>query len=347
MKRYIALFLSVVLVAFCLNVNANAISAASYILYSPDTNEIISEYNSGEKLPMASTTKIMTAYLTSLYVKKFGDKLVNVTKEMCYVEGSALGLKVGDKINLSSLIAGMLLASGNDAANTAAVFIGGSLEKFVIEMNEKAKEFGLNSTSFETPSGLDGEKHFSTAKDMARLCEFVLQDDIIKNTVSKEYIKITYYSSEKGAEVTLNLKNHNKLLSKLEGCIGVKTGFTKKAGRCLVSACEREGRTLICVTLNAPDDWNDHLALYSKAFGKALEYTPGINKIKAYTACGQQVTLQVIQNKAIKYFTENEIKEIIYLPRFIYKENLPECGRVDYVLNGKIIGTNIIGLTER
>ncbi len=293
---------------------------------------------------MASTTKIMTSLICAEYIEKYGNKEIEVTSEMVKVEGSALGLKEGDKITLDMLIIGMLLASGNDAANTAAFAVAGSLESFSELMNKKAKELALENTSFVTPSGLDSEGHFSTAKDMAKLASKALENKLFKSVASSEKMSIRYYSAERKSDITVYLKNHNKLLSMLEGCVGVKTGFTTKSGRCLVSALEKDGCFLIAVTLNAPDDWNDHITLYNEAFEKRKSYKIKSEIFSVITADGEKIYLKLERNNEINYFGNEEIEEKIYLPRFVYKECLKTAGRVDYISNGKVIESRDIGI---
>ena len=288
---------------------------------------------------MASTTKIMTSLIVSEYIEKEGDKEITVTSEMVSVEGSALGLRAGDKITLNALMYGMLLASGNDAANTSAIGVAGSIDEFLILMNQKAKDLNLNSTNFMTPSGLDGEKHYSTARDMAVLTSYALQNELFKSIVALKDANIEYYSKEKNEKIIVKLSNHNKLLSMMEGCIGVKTGYTKKSGRCLVSAREDDESLLITVTFNAPDDWNDHIYLYNEALSRKRYYKVQNKIIKIKTADGNTKFLCPQNNQDICLFTKASVKEKIYLPRIIYNENLDDCGKILFEINGKIIET--------
>lgn len=247
--------------------NAPEVSAKAAVLISADTGEVIYAHRSGEKLPMASTTKIMTVLLTLESAHRLGDlyEEFTVDSEAIKVEGSSMGLLEGDTVTKYALCCGMLLPSGNDAANAAAVRIAGSIEDFAALMNERAAELGLRDTHFVTPSGLEGEGHGSSAYDMALLAREALRDPTFC-----EICSCTDKETEFGSPPYRRwLKNTNRLLSMDEGVYGVKTGFTDEAGRCLVSACERDGEDLICVTLNDPDDWNDHLALYSYGFDTA------------------------------------------------------------------------------
>ncbi len=266
MKRFIAVFAAV---GCILSVDIPAVyaenievSAKAAIVISADTGEIIYSKNSGEKLPMASTTKIMSALLCL----ESGDlyEPFAVDSDAIRVEGSSMGLQEGDTVTKYALACGMLLPSGNDGANAAAVKIAGSLEGFAELMNERAQKLGLTKTYFVTPSGLEGEGHGSSAEDMAILAAEALKNDLFREICSSQTMKLEYGNPP----YTRWLKNTNKLLSMYDGTYGVKTGFTDEAGRCLVSACEREGKRLICVTLNAPDDWNDHMKLYDNCFKK-------------------------------------------------------------------------------
>lgn len=236
------------------------ISAKSAVVICADTGEVVFEKDAYQKMPMASTTKIMTSVLAL----EFGadEHFLTVTDEMVSVEGSSIGLLPDDKISLKTLVKGMLLESGNDAANSVAHIIGGSTPEFVAIMNSKAKEIGMNSTSFETPSGLDGENHYSTAFDMALLGAYAIKNPEFKQICSSKE-QVVFYGNDPCRRV---FTNNNKLLDTYDGIFGIKTGFTKKSGRCLVSAVERDNKTLIAVTLNAPDDWNDHKKMYDYSF---------------------------------------------------------------------------------
>lgn len=256
MLKKISLFLAVILICLIpVSVYGAGCSAVSAIVIDADTGEILYEKNAYEERSMASTTKIMTSLVACESGKL--DDVVTATDEMVNVIGTSLGLRAGDKITLHDLVVGMLLVSGNDAANAAAIYLGGNMEGFASMMNEKAKSIGMKNSFFVTPSGLDEGNHHSTAYDMA-----LLAADALQNSIFSQICK------ERRMEVTINgtkhpVYNHNKLLSFMDDCIGIKTGFTEKAGRCLVSAVERNGVKMICVTLNDGDDWNDHMSLYS------------------------------------------------------------------------------------
>ena len=236
-------------------------SAQAAVLIDLDSGRVYYEKNADAVLPMASTTKVMTA----LVVLESGmnlDEFFAVDSSAIMVEGSSMGLQKGDKVTLRALCYGMLLPSGNDAANAAAVRVAGTIDNFCGMMNERARTMGLENTNFQTPSGLDDDNHYTTAKELATITY-----NAMKNEDFREICKRTTATVEYGnPPYKRTLYNHNRLLRSYEGTIGVKTGFTKKSGRCLVSAVERDGVGLICVTLNAPNDWNDHKKLYNSAF---------------------------------------------------------------------------------
>ena len=237
-----------------------SLSAQSAVLMCVETGEFLFESNADKQLSMASTTKIMT----SLLALEAGtpEREIVVTEKMVSVEGTSMGLKAGDSVSLRELVYGMLLQSGNDAANTVAHVIGGSPEGFAAMMNARAAEIGMKNTNFVTASGLDDDEHYSTARDMALLAAECLQNPEFVAISSKKTAKLTYGNPPYARTLT----NHNRLLWSYPDSIGVKTGFTKKSGRCLVSAAKRGGITLVAVTLNAPDDWSDHQKMLDYGF---------------------------------------------------------------------------------
>lgn len=295
------------------------ISAKSAVVICADTGEVVYSKNMNECLSMASTTKIMTAILALEYGAS--DKYLTVTENMVAVEGTSMGLKDGDSVSLKTLVKGMLLASGNDAANAVANIIGGDIPTFVQMMNNKAKEIGMYSTSFETPSGLDGDNHYSTAFDMAILGAYAIKNPEFRSICSAESL-VVFYGSPPYRRV---LTNHNKLLKMYDGAYGIKTGFTKKSGRCLVSAVEKDGKTLVAVSLNAPDDWNDHIKMYDYAFEKvnSVELKAEKDNIrlnivggkKSYiTAYASKLPAITVANSNFRYSTQIFVKQFEYAP---------------------------------
>ena len=268
MKLLSSVLAVLIFILCCIPVSAETsdslgLSARAAVVIEADSGRIIYAENENERLSMASTTKIMTALLA--VEANDPDREIKVSGDMLKVEGTSMGLLDGDTVTLEGLICGMLLTSGNDAANVTAYTLGGSLEGFAKLMNERAGEIGMENTNFVTPSGLDAEEHYSTAYDMA-----LLGAEAIKNEQFREYCSMSSARVEYGNPPYLRtLTGHNKMLTLYDGAFGIKTGFTKKSGRCLVSAAEREGVTLVAVTLNAPDDWNDHMKMLDYGFSQA------------------------------------------------------------------------------
>lgn len=235
-------------------------SARSAVMMDGQSGRIFYQKDAHTQRPMASTTKIMTALIATERLD--WDKDIIVSSRAVAVEGSALGLRGGDKITAGDLITGMMLTSGNDAANAIAEAVSGDQASFAALMNKRAQDIGMTHTHFVTPSGLDGEGHLSTAYDMALLAKEALKNERLASVFAMKTATIRLGDPKR----TVTVSNHNKLLSFYPDAIGIKTGFTKKAGRCLVSAAKRDGVTLIAVTLHCPDDWDDHMRLYDAAF---------------------------------------------------------------------------------
>ena len=324
------------------------VSAQSAVVLTADTGAVLFEKDGHTPRPVASTTKIMTALLALEAAQEQGDPLVDITQEMVAVEGSSMGLQAGDSISLTGLAAGMLLASGNDAANAAALYLDGSLESFAARMNQRAAALGMEDTHFVTPSGLDGEDaqglgHLSTAYDMALLARAALEDQAFRQLCSSPSLAVEFAEPVKRVTYT----NHNKLLTQYQGCVGVKTGFTKEAGRCLVSAAERDGALLIAVTLNAPNDWEDHAAL--------LDY--GFTQVEPYPLAGGDVRLTVpvvgspVEVVSLRGSNGGEVtlplgqgaqvERVVRVPKFLYApvEAGEQVGEICWYLEGQLLGS--------
>ena len=242
--------------ALFLPVQVNAISAQKAIVLDGQTGRVLFSKDSDNQSLIASTTKIMTALIICQQCNVL-DRM-RIPKEAVGIEGSSMYLKEGEVLTIQELLYGMMLHSGNDAAVALAIYCGGTVEGFAQLMNDKAHDLGMKNSHFVNPNGLDAPDHYSTAEDLAILSAYAMKNPIFVKTVSCKSIK----AGER------YLTNHNKLLWRLEGANGVKTGYTKAAGRILVSGAMRDGRQLICVTINAPDDWNDHRALLEDAFSR-------------------------------------------------------------------------------
>lgn len=234
-------------------------SAASAILLDATTGQVLYEKSPDKQMLIASTTKILTA-IVAIRDGKLTDA-VTVSRYAAGTEGSSMYLKAGETLSLEALLYGLMLMSGNDAATAIAEHIAGSVPAFAERMNATAQSLGMTNSSFANPHGLNHEKHYSTARDMAKLANAAMDNETLRRITSTRTVTMAGRS----------MKNHNKLLWSLEGCIGLKTGYTKAAGRTLVTCCERGGRRLIAVTLKDGNDWADHAKMYEYGFSTPWE----------------------------------------------------------------------------
>lgn len=235
---------------------APAVSAASAVLMDGETGRILYANNENEPRAIASITKLMTALVAAEWAQGDLSRTVTIRQKWTGIEGTSLYLRAGEKLTLETLLYGLLLHSGNDAAVALAASCAGDVETFVGWMNQRAQDLGMTNTHFSDPNGLGDENHYSTALDMARLGAACLQNPTVAKITATRSITL------EGRSFT----NHNKLLWLYPGCTGMKTGYTRQAGRTLVSSAEKEGQTLICVTLNDRNDWTDHQALLDYGF---------------------------------------------------------------------------------
>ncbi len=261
-KKTFCLIWSLILsVLFCVPSFAASnvtVSAKSALLLECSSGSVLFEKNADERLPMASTTKIMTALVA---IEKCPlDRIVTATSVSCGVEGSSIYMREGEKFTMEELLYALLLASANDAACLIAEEVAGDIPSFAEMMNSKAAELGLSDTHFSNPHGLDAEDHYTSAYDLARLASAALSSPVFRTIVS------TYRKNIGSGENTRHLLNHNRLLKMYDDALGVKTGYTRSSGRCLVSAAERDGVMLVAVTLSDPDDWRDHTLLLDHGF---------------------------------------------------------------------------------
>jgi len=318
--------------------HAGALSAEGTVVIDADTGDTLFERNADERLPMASTTKIMTA-LVALSEGNL-EREYTVKKEYTLVEGSSMYLREGERITMRDTLYGLMLCSGNDAALAVAGECGG-FEAFIEKMNAKADELGLSDTHFDNPNGLTSETHYTTARDLAKITAAALQDPVFRKIVST----VSYTVGEHV------MRNHNRLLESYEGTIGVKTGFTKAAGRCLVSAAERNGRTLIAVTLNDPDDWNDHRSLLDEGFSLYNEVTlheAGDEVAEQKVFGGDIDTVPLIAQNTVKAYIRQEERDKVELLRYGSKicyapvVKSAQAGRIEYRVGGKTIASDSI-----
>ncbi|WML47656.1 D-alanyl-D-alanine carboxypeptidase family protein [Neobacillus sp. PS3-34] len=258
----IALIVSLFIANFPYTVDAAAsVSAKSAILMEQKTGRVLYEKDAHKISRIASITKIMTAILAIESGKM--DEYVKVSNKATKAEGSSIYLKAGEKIKLKDLVYGLMLRSGNDAAVAIAEYVGGSVDGFAFLMNLKAREIGMENTHFSNPHGLDDhENHYSTAYDMALLTRYAMMNKEFKK-ISSTKIHRAPNPSEQWDRVW---KNKNRLLTKYKYCTGGKTGYTKRAKRTLVTTAAKGDMKLIAVTLNGPDDWNDHISMYEDGF---------------------------------------------------------------------------------
>ncbi len=322
-------------------------SATAFVLYCADNGKVLLSEDEDTRLPMASTTKIMTTLLT-LEAAADENRVVEFTEEMV-AEGSSMYLRIGEKVRLYDLAVGMMMQSGNDAANAAAIGIAGSIDAFAALMNEKARQIGMTNSHFVTPSGLDEEEHYSTAHDMALLMAYALKNDDFAYLTAQTSMEVHFvYPADRFVTYT----NHNKLLRLYDDCIGGKTGYTDQSGRCLVSAAKREGMTLIAVTLDDPDDWDDHIALYEYGFENYTAVTPTDEdhsiRVMGGTADDVKLYSDDTQPLIVPKKDGDSIKTQVFLPPFVYApiEEGTVAGKVVYTINGSVIGESPLYYSE-
>lgn len=333
MKRIIFLLVIFVLILTVFPPRTSAVkgtvSARSAILMDQDSGRVLFEKNANQVSRIASITKIMTAILAIESGKL--NKMVTISDRAVRTEGSSIYLKPGDKVKLEDLVYGLMLRSGNDAANAIAEYVGGSVEGFVFLMNQKAKEIGMNNTHFANPNGLDSGKmnHFSTAYDMALLTRYAMQN--------KTYQKIS------GTKFYKGWRNKNRLLTeKYKYCTGGKTGFTKLARRTLVTTASKNGENLIVVTLNDQRDWDDHISMYEYGF-KNYDSTVLLKQGKISAIKNKYLKNNVYIKHEVDYpLTKQERKEV----KIEYKLMKPSKSWKDKEKIPDIVGKAVIYLNK-
>jgi len=311
----------------------NAMSAGSAILLDAQTGRVLYEKQADKQSLIASTTKIMTALVVCEQMNVL-DR-VRIPEEAVGIEGSSMYLKAGEVLTVQDLLYGLMLHSGNDAAVALAIYCGGTVEGFAELMNDKAHRLGMHDTHFVNPNGLDAPGHYSTARDMARLAAYAMENPIFARTVSTKTVTAG----------NRTLRNHNKLLWTLEGADGVKTGFTKAAGRILVSSCTRQGRRLIAVTMNDGNDWQDHSKLMESGFSdytvrKLVSAGQVLGKLPVIS--GQTGQVELLATEDFFYaLAPGEKPEICYSRQsFVYApvEQGQSAGFAYVCLAGKAVG---------
>jgi len=334
-----------------------SVSAQSAVLLDTDSGDIIFEVNSRKRLPMASTTKIMTA-IVAIESDVSLAQIIKITKNMTGAEGSSIYLYENERFTLNDLLYALLLNSANDAAEAIAISVAGSIENFANLMNEKVKELNLNDTNFTNPHGLDDNMHYTTAYDLAKISAYALDNEIFYK-IASEQTHIIYPKNIDGTDNKSGarfLRNHNKMLKLYKNAIGVKTGFTKRSGRCLVSAAEKNGTRLVAVTLNASNDWNDHIEMLDYGFEnyralelcKEKEYKFDLNIVngcKNILKCENMTAESASLPKSVSF---EDIEYKIELPRFVYApvKKGDVVGRIIFIYNNRIIRNSVIVASE-
>lgn len=337
-KIFVLLFLCCFLLAFPLPCASLGVSASSAVLIEAQSGKIIYAKDENTRRGMASTTKIMTALVAIESLPL--DTVITVPREAVGVEGSSVYLREGEQLTLEELLYALMLQSANDAAAAIAYAVAGGIDAFADMMNAKCACLGLTDTHFENPHGLDGESHYTTAYELALISAHALENKDLARIVSSE--KKTIGTGES----TRVLVNHNRLLRTYYDVIGVKTGFTKRCGRTLVSAAEKDGVRLIAVTLNDGDDWRDHRAMLDYGFSLyesvSLAQPHGIS-FDVHVVGGEAESVRVSNGEGLCLALPRERGEITVkteLERFIYA-GLPAgrcAGRAVFFLDGKKIG---------
>lgn len=332
---------------FFLNVKCYAsynVSAKAYVLLEQSTNTVLSSKNMELRMKPASTTKILTA-ICAIENAKLTD-IVTISKNAAYQEGSSMYLREGEKITLESLVYGLMLNSGNDAAVAIAEHIGGNVDKFSNIMNNKARDIGAFNSHFENPNGLDSTNHYVTAYDLALITSYAMNNEKFCEIVDTESKVI---KSKDG--ISKYLSNHNKMLHTYEGCIGVKTGFTKKSGRTLVTAAKRDNIRIIAVTLNAPSDWNDHRKLLDNGFDmvsrkKVLDSGKVVDSVDVKGGVDTNVSVKCEEEYyGIEINGQNNNYDVVYKYDKLKAPvlNMQKAGKAMVYRNGKkVFETNLV-----
>ena len=315
------------------------VSARAASLFEPETKSFLYSKSGDERLPMASTTKIMTALVALENISL--DKVVEVDDRAIGIDGSSIYLVKGEKLTAEALIYALMLRSANDAAEALAYEISGNIESFCDLMNMRAEALGLVNTHFENPHGLDADNHYTSANDLA-----VITAEALKN---QDFLKIsaTYKKEIESSASKRLLVNHNKLLNSYDGCIGVKTGYTKKSGRSLVGAASKNDLTLISVTINAPDDWNDHRKLLDYGFSNIhAQYLLADSEFRTALPVlnSDKTTVEITNSNSLKFIYQGvlpDIKQEIILNSYLIAPIEPgeTVGKIIFTTSGNKIGS--------
>ncbi len=333
--KRLSIFLALCAVFSSVSAGALEVSAGSAVLLDGDTGRLLYAKNADMPRLIASTTKVMTALVIVEHCDL--DAPVTVKRECTLVEGSSMYLKEGEVLTVRELLYGLLLQSGNDAALALADYCAGGVEEFAVLMNRTATDLGLKKSHFVNPHGLNAEGHYASARDLALITAKALQNPAFSEIVASKTARVA----------GRGLQNHNKLLWLYPGACGVKTGYTIKAGRCLVSAARRDGRLLIAVTLDAPSDWRDHQSMFDLGFG---QFTPQPLCEKDERLCelpvigGSSASVGVHAKTALTVaLSESErtrVKTRLILPRFVWAPVMQnaQAGTALFYLDEQLLG---------
>lgn len=312
---------------------AQAVSAKRAYVLDAVSGRILYQRNPDERSLIASTTKIMTALVVCEQCNVL-DRM-RIPGEAVGIEGSSMYLKEGEVLSLQELLYGLMLSSGNDAAVALAIYCGGTVEGFAEMMNDKARNLGLTGTHFENPNGLDCPGHYSTARDLAVLAAYAMENPVFYKTVSAKNVK----AGER------YLTNHNKLLWRVPGADGVKTGYTKAAGRILVSSATRNDRRIIAVTIDDPDDWQDHGKLLEEGFSRytiqrIITAGDKVGTLEVAGGLGQRVEVLAAEDFDYALAPEERPRLALPGPGFVYAPAVEgqDGGFVYVLIEGKAVG---------
>ena len=333
MKRWIVGTAALLAAVLFLHIPASAISAEKAMVLDGVTGRVLYEKDADRQSLIASTTKIMTALIVCEQCNVL-DRM-RIPQAAVGIEGSSMYLQEGEILTIQELLYGLMLSSGNDAAVALAIYCGGTVEGFAELMNDKARLLGLRNTHFENPNGLDAPGHYSTARDLAVLAAYAMGNPIFYKTVSAKTVTVGHRC----------LRNHNKLLWQVEGADGVKTGYTRAAGRILVSSATRQGRRLICVTLNDPNDWADHSTLLETGFAdfslrRVVSAGERVGMLEVEG--GREVQVEILAAEDFDYSLSPTESPVLMIPGtgFVYAPVTEgaEAGFVYVLLEGNVVG---------
>ena len=313
--------------------DVNAVSAQKAYVLDAVSGRVLYEKNPNQQSLIASTTKIMTALVVCEQCNVL-DRM-RIPKEAVGIEGSSMYLQEGEVLTIQELLYGLMLRSGNDAAVALAIYCGGTVEGFAELMNDKARNLGLKNTHFVNPNGLDAPGHYSTARDLAKLSAYAMENPVFRQTVSTKTIKAGNRC----------LTNHNKLLWRVEGSDGVKTGYTKAAGRILVSSATRNDRRIIVATIDDGDDWNDHAALLNEGFSRyqlqeIVSEGDFVGTVEVMGGENRKVEILAAEDFSFSLAPEEHPHTMLPGPGFVYAPVAEgeDAGFVYVLIEGKAIG---------